>query len=146
MTAPVVIVGVNSWVTVAQADTYCAGKFGAAAWAGLGITEKTQLLISATRWLMRQPTLSVSLADTAQVLRDAQCEAAWFIYNYQDEYERRRALISSGVKSFSILGFSESYGDITFPAFLSEILYPYVTSTDISFPRMGRDMSENSSE
>ena len=146
MTAPVVIVGVNSWTTVAQADDYFAAKFGAAAWAALSAMQKTQLLISACRWIMQQPSLAVAIAVTAEIVRQAQCEAAWFILNFQDEYDKRRALISSGVKSFKALDFAETLGEIVFPQFIADMLFDYSVDSSIQFPRISRNLADNASE
>lgn len=143
---PVIIVGVNSWLTIAQADAYFEAKYGAAAWATLSLLVRTQLLITACRWLRQQASLSIALSDTSQVVKDAQCEAAWFLYSYQASYEKRRALYSSGVKSFRVLDWSESLGEVTFPPFLSDMLTDYVVSLNSQFPRMSRDLEDNAAE
>lgn len=147
MTAPVVVVGVNSWVTIAQADDYFAAKYGADAWATLTVLQKTQLLLSAVRWILSQNTFDIAMTSTAALVKYAQCEAAWFIYRWFGEYEKRRALISSGVKSFTILDFSESLSDaVQFPAFLSDILADYSTVASSQFVNIHRDVEDNASE
>lgn len=145
MTAPVVIVGTNSWATIAQADDYFAASYGRAAWSALSLLQKTQLLITACLWIRQQSTLSVPLTDTSATVRNAQAEAAWFIYNWFGEYEKRRALISSGVKTFKVLDFAESLGEVTFPAFIADMLSDYAVSTTHQFPRMSRDLEANAS-
>lgn len=46
-----VIVGTNSYVTIAEADSYLADSARASAWAFLGTSQKTSALITATRML-----------------------------------------------------------------------------------------------
>lgn len=145
MSAPVVIVGTNSWATITQADDYFAAQYGRAAWSALTLLQKTQLLITACLWIRQQSTLSVPLTDTTALVRNAQAEAAWFTLNWFGEYEKRRALISSGVKTFKVLDFSESLGEVTFPAFIADMLSDYSVGTAHQFPRMSRDLEANSS-
>lgn len=140
---PVVIVGVNSWQTVAQADDYFAAKFGAAAWASLSLMQKTQLLISACRWITQQATLAVAITVTANIVKQAQCEAAWFLLNYQADYEKRRALVASGVKDFKMLDWQETLGEVVFPQFVADMLGDYMIDTSVQFPRMARDLQDN---
>ncbi len=146
MPAPVVVVGTNSWASVAEADAYFGAKYGAAAWAALSLMEKTQLLISACRWLMQQTSLALSLSDASSTLKDAQCETAWFLLNWQTDYDKRRALISSGVRSYRVLDFSESLTEVTFPKYLSDMLVDYATSPGTYFPRVDRNLEDNASE
>lgn len=144
MTAPVVIVGTNSWASIAQADDYFLVKWGAGAWASLTLTQKTQLLISAFNWI-RQSGLSVSSSDTSALVKQAQLEAAWFVYKYADEHEKRRALSSMGVKSYRAMDFSETLENCAFPEFLSEMLQDYASGGGGTFPRVSRDLSSNES-
>jgi len=144
MPAPVVIVGVNSWTSIAQADDYFAAKYGAATtWAALSSTEKTQLLLSAARWILQQNIFDLPWSATEEVVRQAQCEAAWFIYSYFGEYEKRRALAAGGVSSFKVMDFSENLGEVTFPAFLESMLADYSTVASSHFPRVQRDLQDN---
>ncbi len=146
MSAPVVVVGVNSWVTIAQADDYFEAKYNAAAWATLTVLQKTQLLLSAVKWILSQNTFDIPMTSTVSIVQQAQCEAAWFIYRWFDEYEKRRALISSGVKSFHVLDFTESYGELVFPVFLSDMLSDYSLIADSQFVNIHRDVEDNASE
>ena len=145
MTAPVVIVGVNSWVTIAQADDYFAAKFGATAWASLSVTEKTQLLLSAVRWILQQNAFDILMSVTAELVKQAQLEAAWFIYKWFDEYEKRRALSSAGVKSYRVMDFSESLDAVTFPEFIVMMLSDYSMVASSQFPTLQRNLEDNSS-
>lgn len=101
------VVGQNSWVTVAEADIYLGDKIKAIEWFNLselpsnpGEVAKESLLITAFYWLSGSPELSISPTLTDSNVKNAQIEAAWFLYNYYDEYDARRAAIFSGLKSF----------------------------------------------
>jgi hypothetical protein len=144
--APVVIVGVNSWQTISEADDYFAAKFGAAAWGVLLALQKTQLLITAFNWIRQQVSLSVPTTAVAVAVKQAQCEAAWFVYNYNDDYEKRRALTSSGVRSYKALDVSESLSEVDFPSFLAGILSDYATNLSSSIVSVARDLEDNSYE
>lgn len=145
MTAPVVIVGVNSWVSVAQADDYFAAKYGAAAWAALSLSERTQLLLTAARWIVQQNAFSIPWSSTADLVRQAQCEAAWFTYRWFDEYEKRRALSASGVTSFKVMDFSETLEGVSFPVFIADMLSDFSVANESMFPRVSRDVADNGS-
>lgn len=146
MPAPVVIVGTNSWASIAQADDYFLAKWGGDAWATLSVSQKTQLLVSAFNWISQQSGLSVSPSDSTSLVRSAQLEAAWFLYKYADEHEKRRALTSMGVKSYRVMDFSETLEDCAFPEFISSMLSAYATGSGGVVVEVDRDLSENQSQ
>ena len=139
-------VGTNSWATLTEANTYFEAKYGATLWTSLSDVQKLQLLVSAFNWIRQQSLLSVPTSATADTVKNAQCEAAWFVYRWSDEYERRRALSSSGVKSFSVAGWSESLGATAFPQFIADMLIDYAANIGGGFMRMSRDVEDNGSE
>jgi hypothetical protein len=101
-------VGIDSWATVAFADSYVDGKYGEATWPPLPSTNKEKLLITAFRKL--SATFGIAASATAENIKQAQVEMALFILHYFKDIEKRGALQAMGVKSFNIAGFSESYG------------------------------------
>lgn len=121
-----VVVGTNSWVTVAEADAYFDEKYGCAAWAGLAANTKAQLLISGYRWIMAQSFFTISPAATSAAVKQAQCEAAWFLYLNNTNLEKRRALYATGVRSFDVSEFSEDLAAPEFPAYIKDILKDFV--------------------
>jgi len=135
-------VGVNSWVTVAQADTYFSEKFGASAWATLASATKEQLLISAYRWIQGQSMFSISPAATAEIIKQAQMEAAWYMYRYWDQHENRRALVAQGVTDFKISQFEETLQDVKFPSFLSDMLKDSIVGGGGTFPFISRPFEQ----
>jgi len=142
-----IVVGTNSWVTVAQADTYLADKYGAGAWAALDATTvKTPLLISAYRWLRRLSGYSLPAASLSQNLKDAQCEAAWYLYKHNDEAEKREALRAQGVKDFKVMSFSETLTASTLPAVIADLLSGFSSTYGHSRFTISRDLKTNSGE
>lgn len=62
-----VIVGTNSYVTIAEADTYLADSARAGAWAFLGTAQKTSALITAAR-MMETVTWQGTKTNSSQAL------------------------------------------------------------------------------
>lgn len=138
-------VGTNSWVTVADADAYFLTKWGATAiWAALSEAQKESLLISAYNWIQQQSKFSIAASETAEIVKQAQYETAWFMYNYYAEYQKRNALYSSGVRDFKIDSFEEELEKPVFPLEISDMLHDYISSSAGGvFPRISRDLSQN---
>ena len=139
------VVGTNSWVTVAEADSYLADKFGASAWSGLANSIKEQSLITAFWWIYNNPNYNIAKSSTAEKVKNAQIELAWWIYNYYEEYRKREALISSGVKKFRIGEFSEDLNNQSLPKIVTDMLEDELTNLGGSFPTVSRDFSNNGS-
>lgn len=108
-------VGTDTWVTLEQANSYFATRFGASAWSALDDATKETLLVSAFNWIFFDADFETSRSSTDENLRVAQLEAAWFLHNYQTEYEGRAANIAGGVTSVSATKWSESYGALKKP-------------------------------
>ena len=134
-----VIAGTNSWVTIAEADTYLSTKWGASDWATLNnITEKTPLLISAFNFLRRQTGYEIDPASTDQAVKDAQCETAWFLYRHSDEWNKRSALYASGVRSFDVMSWSEDLEAPDLPKYIKDMLTDYATGNGNYISRVTR--------
>jgi len=139
----VITVGVNSWCTIAFADDYFDSKYGAAAWSPLTDAQKTTLLIHAYNWINQQPSLGISPADTSTIVKQAQCETAWYIYKFFASHEKRRALFIQGVTKFKISQFSEDLQGAGFPLFISGMLDDYLTEIGGTFPVVEREFENN---
>lgn len=102
------VVGQNSWVTIAEADTYLEDRIGSEDWFVLpdsgdpGADSKTTFLISAFHWLISAPQLELSpaLADTN--VKNAQIEATLFLLDHYSELNERRAAMVTGVENFKM--------------------------------------------
>ena len=138
------IPGTNSWVTITEANEYFEDKYNASAiWMALTNTQKGQLLITAFRWLMQQADYSLSKTDTSENIKAAQCEAAWFIYNFNDEMEKRRALYAQGVRNFRISEFSESLEEQQLPVNIAGLLEDYLSGLGGSLVTIDREEESN---
>lgn len=122
-----VIVGTNSWVTVAEADAYLDGKYGASAWAALPAGDKAALLITACNWLRRQTGFSIPITSTDPNVKAAQCEAAWFWYQHGEEWDKRAALYASGVRSFTVMSWSEDLSCPGLPQFIKDMVLDFAS-------------------
>ena len=130
------VVGANSWASVAEADTYLADRIDAEAWflladtAAAGVRAKESLLVSAFHWLYGSPQLSIAGSSTDDDVKNAQIEAAWFLREYYDEMKDRRAAISTGVTSLRMSRRAEnlSAGNLTIPPHILGMLSTYQQS------------------
>ena len=134
-----VIVGTNSWVTIAFCDTYLSTKYGAGAWAALSVADKTALLVTAFNLIRRQSGYDIAATSTDQAVKDAQCEVAWFWYAHGEEWDKRSALYASGVRSFTVMSWSESLQVPMLPQFVRDMLVIYSTGSGNFISRVTRD-------
>jgi len=134
-----ITVGVNSWVTIAEADAYFEARYNATAWAGLAEANKCVLLRHAYAWIQQQAMFSIPAASTAQIVKQAQFETAWYIYNYFSQHEKRRALYMQGVRDFQISKFRERLDMPQFPAWIADMLEDFLEDIGGQFPKVERD-------
>jgi len=132
------VVGTNSWVTVAEADTYMADRWNSSAWLTLTNTQKEQLLITSYRWIQAQPQFSIPASSTLAVVKNAQIELAWYIYSFFDETEKRRALYTQGVRRFKLSKWEEELEEGGFPDFINDILADELIGLGGYFPTVQR--------
>lgn len=136
-----VTVGTDSWVTVAEADTYFSMKYGAGAWAGLSNDQKVQLLVSAHNWIQSQPDISIPETSTDTKVKQAQCEAAWYIYLHWENHDKRRALEAQGVKAFHVGNFGETLEIGQFPGWLKDLVSDFYSKGG-QFPVTHRSLED----
>ena len=139
-----VVVGTNSWVTVAEADDYLEEKFSADAWATLSTTIKSQCLITAFWWIYNYPSFNIPKSSTSENVKNAQIELAWWTYQYYTSYEKRGALISSGVTDFTLSKWKEELGTQDIPQIVLDILDDEIIGKGGYFPTVSRGLSSNS--
>jgi len=102
-------VGQNTWVTANEANIYFEYYWGREAWTDLTTNQKESLLITAFNKIYFSGLFQIAKTAESQEVKNAQCEMAWFIYNFQQDIERREGLQASGITSFNLGSFSESY-------------------------------------
>jgi hypothetical protein len=132
-------VGTNTYVTLAEANAYLEGKFGADGWFSLTDTVKKQCLITAYRWIVR---LGVSPTSTANNVKSAQVELAWWIYQRYAEYEDREALYAGGVRDFTVLKWSEELEAPDVPSFIKDLIGEEIGLGGF-FPEFSRELESD---
>lgn len=108
-------VGTNSWITVAEADSYLELNMSASDWFDLvatgkkGSITKESVLVTAFNEINASPLVSVDTDSTDTRVKSAQAEMALFILKHYDELFGRRAAIASGLSSFDYSERSEEF-------------------------------------
>ena len=132
-------VGVNSWVTIAEANFYLETEFGASEWTPLSNDIKEQCLVTAFWWIYTYPGVNIPKTSTNERVKVAQIKLAWWIYQNYDEFKKREALISSGVTRFTLSKWSENLGKVDLPEFIKDLL-PILEDLGGVFPTFNRDL------
>lgn len=136
-------VGTNSWVTLAEANSYLSEKFGiGTTWSGLADSEKEAALITAYRWIMALSNYSIAPASTATKVKHAQIELALYIVRHYEEHRKREALYSQGVRNFHISKWSESLDKAKLPFEVENLLDDYLIGAGGRFPLFERELGE----
>ncbi len=137
-------VGVNSWITETEADTYFTTRFGASDY-WLSGTDKEGAIITAYGWLMGCPRFSLAAsASAAQILKDAQCEMVLFLVIHQPDIDLRVGLQAQGVREAGIV--KEKYDGknrMPIPPFVIALLDAYRADTPIHLVDIERDEEQN---
>jgi hypothetical protein len=138
------VVGTNSWATLAEANDYLAGKWNAGTtWTGLSNTQKESALITSFYWIRRKyPAIPAS--STADNVKYAQIELAWYIVNSYSEHIKRSALYTQGVRDFSISKWREKLEKSTLPQEIEDLLEDYLTGQGNYFPTITRELDNGS--
>lgn len=131
------VVGENSWVTVVEADNYLQYKAGSEDWYELsedsvdpGTDSKTLFLVTAFNILVNKGGYCLNSALTDDNVKKAQIEYAYSIFKGSFLSEGEINKLSSGLKSFTLSKWSETYNgdwtnDFPLPPFVSNFLSDY---------------------
>ena len=128
------VVGTNSWATVAEADLYFTDRIGSTGWFDLSETPpnpgedaKESMLVSAYYWLMGSPDVTLSASLTATNVKNAQIESALYLLEHYDELNARRAAISTGLQDFELSRLTERFNAayIKIPAYILGLIPEY---------------------
>lgn len=115
------VVGQNSWVTISEADDYLTDSVNAFSWfdipssLGPGVLSKESLLVTAYYWLTNDGRFDLPASSTNDLVKYAQIELAWWIFQHSVEFLKREALITSGVKEFEYSKWREKLGKQELP-------------------------------
>lgn len=97
-----IVVGINSFVTQTEADTYFTTRWGSAAWTELSESEKDQALVTAYNQLVNAGLFSLPEEATTPV-KIGQMEQALFIAVHGSDMLARSGLIAQGVESSQVV-------------------------------------------
>lgn len=134
-------VNTNTWVTLAEADSYFNSKYGTAAWITLSSEDRKRLLISAYNWINSDPAYSISVVTDK--LKKAQLELAWYTHINYDQHEKHVNLYSSGVRTFRISKFHESLEAPQMPTIVKNLLDEYDFNSGGYFSTVTREVEPN---
>jgi hypothetical protein len=136
------LVGVNSWVTTAEADAYLGDKWGVGAeWTGLTTTEKEQALVTSYRWIQGLRQYNISPSSTNENVKNAQIELAYYIVENYTQHKKRTALYAQGVRDFSISKWKEKLEKAGLPSEVEGLLKDFLTNIGGRFPVAERDFN-----
>lgn len=134
------VVGTNSWVTVAEADAYLADKWNAGTtWTGLTNPQKESALITAFYWIRRRYP-GIPLVGVTDNVKNAQIELAWYIVNYYNAHVKRDSLYRQGVRKFKISKWSEDLSESQLPEAVQDLLEDFLTGQGNYFPTIEREL------
>lgn len=125
-----ITVGVNSWVTLVEADTHLANKNDVTDWFDLddapakdGATSKESFIVEAFFRLLYNAEYTLTESLTTDSVKYAQIEFALFLFKNYTDYTKREAKFASGIKSFTYSKWKETFADnIKIPYYIHGIL------------------------
>ena len=136
-------VGTNTWVTLAEANSYMAAKWGAESWSEMSAENRKKLLIHAYNWINRLSNYSFGSTITTN-MKYAQIELSWYVYENNDGHKKHEALNAQGVKEFDISKFSEKLtGKTELPQTVKDLLADYDLYSGGYLPLVDREVEEN---
>lgn len=110
------VVGTNSWISLAEAETYFSERIESEPWDNLpDDVTKEKYLISAYRWLFYYTGITAPASATEDAVKYGQCDAALFMISFYDDYNNRTALYAAGVRDFKKSKWEEELAKATLP-------------------------------
>ncbi len=138
-----IVVGTNSWVTEAIANTYLGDRLDADGYWVDGAENNPRALITAYRWLNAG---KYSFPDTAtQVMKDAQCEYALFLLEHQPDLDLRMGLQVQGVITAGVVKERykfDNFVELPIPPIVQSLLAAYDTDRPIYMVDIERNEEE----
>jgi len=142
--AATIVVGTNSWVTEAEANTYFDARITADDYWTDGASDNVPALITAYKWLnagrWEFPTTAT------QDIKDAQCEMALFLLQHQPDLDLRMGLQVQGVVQAGVV--KEKYRDDNYiempvPPVVNRLLSAYDSDRPIFLVDIERNEEED---
>ena len=138
-----ILVGTNSWLTEADANTYMGNRLDANNYWEDGAHDNPRALITAYNWLNAGgyglPTVAT------QNMKDAQCEMAIFLLQHQPDLDLRMGLQVQGVIAAGVV--KERYKDdnsveLPIPPIVAKLLEEYSTDRPVYLVNLERNEEE----
>lgn len=140
-------IGVNSWVTLVEANAYFAGRWGSDEFWNDDLTDvkKSMALITAYNQILNSGYYEIP-STVNDIIKNAQCEQALFLVVHGSDAMRRMGLQNQGVLSAGIV--KETYdplmrGKIPFAAEVMALLNVYAVNTGAHVVELTRDDSKD---
>jgi hypothetical protein len=136
--AVTITVGTNSWVTEAEANTYCDARLGASGYWANGAADNKLALITAYTWLNVKYALPV-VGTTA--IKNAQCEYAIFLLQHQPDLDLRMGLQAQGVVAAGVVKErykDDNYIELPIPPIVQQLLGDYDTDRPVYLVNLER--------
>jgi len=139
-----IVVGTNSWVTEAAANTYFEGRIKASDYWTNSASDNIPALITAYKWL-NAGGYSFPATPT-QNMKDAQCEMAFFLLQHQPDLDLRMGLQAQGVIVAGVV--KERYKDdntveLPVPPIVATLLEEYSTGRPVYLVNIERNEEES---
>ncbi len=139
-----IVVGTNSWLTEAAANTYMGNRLDADSYWVDEAPDNVRALITAYKWLNAG---SYSFPTTpVQVMKDAQCEMALFLIQHQPDLDLRMGLQAQGVIAAGVVKErykDDNYVELPIPPIVKKLLEDYSTERPVYLINIERNENES---
>lgn len=133
-------VGSNSWVTLAEANTFLESIFDTN-WSGISTDDdKKKCLITAFWLIYTWPEVSIPKNSTDENVKIAQMRLADWVYSNYSEWKDRASLIAGGVKNFALSKWRESLDKSSLPIEVQNLLDDSMLNAGGYFPTFSREL------
>lgn len=138
-----IVVGTNSWIVEADANTFMDGRHKASDYWTNGAVGNVPAIVTAYFWLTDSPRFSFPAVATAAMKR-LQCEMALFLVQHQPDIDLRMGIQAQNVIEAGIV--KEKYVmkimGIPVPPAVANLAYPYLDQHSIYILDLERDEEE----
>ena len=138
-----IVVGTNSWLTEAAANTYMGNRLDADGYWVDGEADNVRALITAYKWLNAGKYTFPTTAT--QPIKDAQCEMALFLLQHQPDLDLRMGLQAQGVIAAGVVKErykNDNYVEMPLPPIVIKLLEDYDTERPIYLVNIERNEEE----
>jgi len=144
-----IVVGTNSWVTEAEANTYMDERLGAADYWTNGAADNARALVTAWTWLTNSPKFSfpTAVASITTVMKYIQFEMALFLLQHQPDIDLRMGLQAQNVTEAGIVKekYTLSIHGIPLPATVVDMAQGFLNQRNIYILDLERDEEQKTS-